>query len=384
MATSSLFRAISTCALAQLGIEVTLLYPRPFRIPLDQHGVSIQHICLLDQLSEAPRWWRELWSRLASRPSNLCLAWIIWRVKKADFDHLLWTDFQDPQNLWPVACARLLGLYPFSSAYVEHHPPDPVPGFKGRLRSLLRLDRIRLAGMGLITFSAALLQTIRQHHGVADLGRYVPWGVWPDVLSEQDRVAARQALGIESAARVLLVFGVQAVQRKHLDTLAEALRADDFEQPLVVLFVGARVSNQNHPFDCWSCAQHKLKLLFDNEFVPESQVRNYFAAADGVWACYRDFSGASGVLLQAMGYGRMVLSSTDGEIGALTRQSAAGILVDASSALQMRQSIMEFVGLTVQQQRDFEAASRQQAERQAWPRAAAEIVSWLESRRVAA
>ena len=366
-----------SCALAAAGNKVTLLHTRPFRVELDEFGHSIQHVCLFEQLESAPRWWRELWPRLSSRPSNLCLVWMIWRIKPTDYDLVLWSDLQAHSNLWSLAAARLLGLYRFKSAFFKHHRPPKESGPIRLFRKLARLERLRFAGLKMFVFSKALLKEWAAHIGRDDIAMYVPWGVWPTPLTDDDRRKARSELGMNEDARALLVFGAQAVKRKHLDTLQEALTGFTPKYPLLLLFVGASTAGEPHPFKNWQPSVNNIEIRFEEGFVSEERVHMYFAAADRVWANYRNFPGASGVLLQAMGFGRLVIASNEGEIASLCKEHDLGQIVGASKPDDLRRILNDFVEMPRDQQWEWEQSTVAAAEQYSWPKVMRQVFDKL-------
>ena len=364
-----------SCALRAVGYEVTLLHTRPFRTELDWMGTDIERVCLRDLLEGSPWWWKEAWARLASFPSAQCLAWMIWRLRPREYDLVLWTDFQAQANLWPLTIARLLHLYRFKTAFFEHHPPDE----QGTLSTIpprkLRTDRVRLSRLTMFVFSKHLRDQWEERLGSRSNVVYVPWGVWPRPVSEENRSNARQALGINEQARVLLVFGVQAVKRKHIDTLLEAAASLVPQKPLLLLFVGASIGQEPHPFSGWR--GDGIEARIEEGFIPEDRVEEYFSAADAVWANYRDFPGASGALLQAMGFGRLSISSSDGEIGFLCREHNLGPIVASPSTKHLREALEQFVAMPIEQQRTWEREVAAAAAHYAWPRIAQQLMSRL-------
>ena len=362
-----------SCALQAAGCEVTLLHARPFRTELDWRGSDVRRICLRDRLEGAPWWWKEIWARLAGLPSAQCLAWIIWQVRPRHYDLVLWTDFQAQRNLWPLTVARALRLYRWKTAFFEHHPPDERGGCIARLP--LDPDRIRLAGLTMFVFSKQLREQWAGRLGRRAALGYVPWGVWPEVLSDVNRRQARRRLDIDQEARVLLVFGVQAVRRKHIDTLHQAAASLAPSKPLLLLFVGAAVGHEPHPFSGWR--HDGLDVRIDNGFIPEEQVRDYFACADAVWANYRDFPGASGALLQAMGFGRIAIASGDGEIGALCRENDLGLTVASAGSESLGHALEQFAAMPAERQLAWERDVAAKAARYAWPRVALQLMAQL-------
>lgn len=350
------------CGLAALGVRVTLVHARPFRKELDWFGQDVERLCLKAQVDAAPWWWREVWHRLAPWPSTQCLAWMLWRLRPGDHDLVLWTDFQAQSNVWPLALARALRLYRQRTVLFEHHPP--YDGLR-RKRVGLDLEQHRLRRLTMVLLSRAHLALWRDRLGPAQDLHYVPYGVWPQPAGETERLAARAALGIAPDARVLLVFGVQAVQRKHLDTLHAALLDYPDDAALTVLFTGRTLGPSPHPFAQWS--RPGIDVRLEDRFVSDEEAARHFAAADAVWTCYRDFPGASGVLLQCIGFGRIAIGAAEGEIGELCRQHALGPVVAEATPPAVRVALQQALHLPAEARRAWESRIAAQAAAFAWP-----------------
>jgi len=364
-----------SCALAANGHKVTLVHTRPFRTDLDWGDRNIERICLRGQLESAPRWWQEFWARFANFPSALCLAWIIWKLRPRDYELVLWTDFQAQSNVWPLTITRLLRLYRFRTAFFEHHPPDDVRGLLRLLPKRLAFDRARLAKLNMFVFSKALLKLWEAKIGTGAGLSYVPWGLWPKPVPETRRAASRIALGIDQQTRVLLIFGVQAVKRKHIDTLYEAVCSFSPERRLMLVFAGASIGREPHPFSGWT--HSNVDVRREEGFISEEKVEDYFYAADAIWVNYRDFPGASGALLQAVGYGRLSITSTEGEIADLSREHNLGIVVKAPDADHIKNALEKFVGMAQKDQVAWEQHICSIARQYAWPQVARAILTSL-------
>lgn len=363
------------CALDANGYSVTLVHTRPFRIDLDWGGHVIERICLRDKLESAPWWWKEFWARFANYPSTLCLAWIIWKLHPRDYDLALWTDFQAQPNVWPLTIARFLRLYRFRSAFFEHHPPDEEKGLLRLLPGKAAFSRARLAKLNMFVFSKALMNLWEARIGTKAGLSYVTHGLWPKPAPDTRRAAARIALGIDQQARVLLVFGVQAVKRKHIDTLYEAVSSFSSDKRLMLVFAGASFKREPHPFSGWR--QSNIDVRSEDGFIPEEKVDDYFYAADAVWANYRDFPGASGALLQAVGYGRLSITSSEGEIADLSKEHNLGIAVEAPDAVHLKNALEEFVAMPREGQVAWEQHICSVAQQYAWPHVARVILARL-------
>lgn len=361
------------CGLAATGANVTLLHTRPFRAELDWFGTQVTRVCLRDQLYAAPRLWKEIWARLANQPSSLCLLWMIWKLRSRDFDLVLWTDFQAQDNVWALAIARRLGLYQFRSAFFEHHAPEATGRFARWLPTSLTPPRMRLQGLPMVVLSRALQEQWRSLLGKNADVEYLAHGLWPCPMPQERRTGARRRLGIPEDARVLLVFGVQAAHRKHLDTLRQSVIGYVPDKPLWLVFVGATLGNAPHPFADWSDPAIQVRLV--NGFVPEAEVEDYFAAADAAWANYRAFPGASAVLLHAMGFGRLSLASSEGEIGALCSEHNLGLIVSAPNISALREALDAFVKLPGVEQAQWEQKVVSIAGQYAWPKVAERLLA---------
>jgi glycosyltransferase involved in cell wall biosynthesis len=279
---------------------------------------------------------------------------------------VLWTDFQSQTNVWPLAILRRLRLYRFRTAFFEHHPPfDEAQEPRQGLLRWLDPERLRLGGLTMILLSQAHRDVWRTRLGPGPRLECLPYGVWPSALTEANRAAARLALGISAEARVLLVFGVQAVKRKHLDTLHAALSGLAPSRPLVVLFTGRSVGDETHPFAGWQNTHVDVRL--DGRFVSDAQAASNFAAADAVWTHYRAFPGASGVLLQCMGFGRIAIAAGDGEIGEMCQAHGLGLVVAEPTPASIASTLTTLVEMPAARQTAWETDIAATAQRYAWP-----------------
>lgn len=155
---------------------------------------------------------------------------------------------------------------------------------------------------------------------------------------------ARRALGIGEAKKVILFFG-QIKEVKGIDLLIEALPAIASEVPEALLVIAGRP---------WRTGFSRYEALIDTlgvrdrclvhlEYVPDDRVPQYYAAADVVVLPYRRIY-QSGVILLAMGFGKVVVASdlpgmrevvVDGENGYLfARESKDALAKTLVRALQ--------------------------------------------------
>lgn len=355
------------------GADVTLLYPFEAAVPPVTSG-KFQTICLEREKEQFNRLMTLSWRILNNRPIMLCLAWLIFQVRRNAFDLVYWTDFEpdNQQSSWPLGLAALLGLYRFRTAFTEHHNFN---WSKHRWQRLFRLDRIRLRQIEMFVHSRKLLEWIRLNMKWRKKGHFTPWGLWPDPASDEERRIARSALGIPDDARVLLVFGMQAIRRKEIDTLAEAVRTLPLGKPFVIMFAGMRVKDEPHPFEHPALVKKtNLHVQYHESFIPDESVKSFFAAADAVWAYYGSFIGASGVLAQAIAFGRSPICSVAGESGELCRRYKIGLIPPTDNPDGLRVAISEFLSMSDTEQKSLEDATHKIAGEMAWPNICRQIM----------
>lgn len=357
------------------GAEVTLLSPFASALPIPSDA-PYRHLCLTAMQPDFCKLMAAIWARLQKAPHLLALVWIVLNTRKGDYDLVYWTDFKsdNQQSTWPLALARTLGLFRHRTAFTEHHNFNWT---RHRLQRLFRLDRLRLHNIKLIVHSTKLLDWVRLNMGWPEKGQYVPYGLWPAPAKPHDRLVARDNLGIAPDARVLLVFGIQAIRRKEIDTLATALETLTLDRPLVVIFAGMRTQDEAHPFDAPSLRDKPNLTVHRHEsFIAENEVNAHFAAADAVWAYYGSFIGASGVLMQAIAYGRLSICSNAGESGDLARQYGIGLLPPTDDAAGVAQVLQRYMTLSADEQAKVEAAACATASELAWPNATRKILDY--------
>jgi glycosyltransferase involved in cell wall biosynthesis len=355
------------------GASVTLLHPFPAKAA-SHKATTIPGLCLADRADTFTGLMKWLWHRCSDNPILLCLAWLTLHVRPGTYDLVYWSDFKsdNQQSTWPLGLASLLGLYPHRTAFTEHHN---FSWNRHRWQRLFRLDRIRLRRIEMFVHSRKLLEWIRLNMNWPAVGHYVAHGLWPDPTSDEERTIARRNLGIADDARVLLVFGLQAVRRKEIDTLAEAIRRMTLDRPLVLLFAGMKVKDEPHPFDMPELTQKaNLHIRHHESFIPDEAVKSFFAAADAVWAYYGAFIGASGVLAQAIAFGRLSICSDTGESGEICRQYRIGLLAPTGDLAGVQAALSTFMSMSAAEQASFEAATHDAARELAWPNITRQIM----------
>ena len=356
------------------GAEVTLLNPQ--RVATGHiYEPALETICLESESHHFNIVMRWLWKRFKQHSLLISLAWLSMYIRPGSYDLVYWTDFNpdNQQSTWPLGLASLLGLYRHRTAFTEHHN---FSWNKHRWQRLFKLDRIRLRNIEMFVHSKKLLDWIRLNMDWPDKGHFVPWGLWPTPANTEDRRQARVQLGIAENARVLLVFGLQAIRRKQIDTLADAIRGLSLEKPLVILFAGVQVEDAPHPFKHPELTEkHNLQVQHHTAFIEDDAVKALFAAADGVWAYYGFFMGASGVLAQAISFGRMSICASTGESNEICNNYHVGVSTPTDDLDGVKAVISRFINMDASEQVRMETAAIEASHTLAWPNTARQIMN---------
>lgn len=199
-------------------------------------------------------------------------------------------------------------IYGLADAVIAHNETS-----KQELVERLGLDRSRI--------------TVIPHGNYLEAVRDVP-----------SKNVAKSTLGVESAKRVILFFG-QIKEVKGLDLLIEALPEVVRQVPEAMVVIAGRPWKDE--FAKYDALIDKMgvrdRCLLHVRYVPDDQVAQYYSAADVVVLPYRRIY-QSGVILQAMSYGRAVVVSdlngmremvVDGENGYLFSQGSKDALARA-------------------------------------------------------
>ena len=139
----------------------------------------------------------------------------------------------------------------------------------------------------------------------------VPYGCYARDGIAADRARIRTRFGVANSSSVFLSFGYIA-DRKNLDLFIRAMPG--FPQ-VVLIAVGQRASRRDRPASFYQALAREFgvadRVHVIEGFVANSEVADYFAAADVVLLTYnRKFVSQSGVLLVAAEWQKPVLASS--------------------------------------------------------------------------
>lgn len=282
--------------LSEAGVEATLYTsdktPSGRSLPY-----KVRH-CYRNVYGPDPAWLRGLRYVRASLGALLDARRSGTRVVHFHFFHV------GPLEIFNVMLARLLGFGVVATAHDVRPFASRAPAIWTSKVAYGFVDRI-------IAHSETARRELLEVLGVS--GKKIEMVPHGNYLRSIDRVPtreeARARLGLDRGAKVLLFFG-QIKEVKGLDILLRAMPAivEDHEDALLV--VAGKVWK-----DDWSKYRGRAealeaagKCVCRVSYIPESEVPDYYAAADAVVLPYRRIY-QSGVLLLAMSYGKPVVVS---------------------------------------------------------------------------
>lgn len=272
--------------------ETTPKASKPYEVRFSYRGIY----------GEDPAWKRgvryvlgSLWALLDARLNRA-------RIAHFHFFHV------GPLELFNVLLAKLLGLKVVVTAH-------DVQSFVERLSVPWMAKRAYGAADRIIAQSGVSRRELQTVLGVPeDKVDTIPHGNYLGSIDEvPTRDEARAGLGVPEDGRVLLFFG-QIKEVKGLDVLLRAMPRLVERHPETVLLVAGKVWKDD--FGRYR-EQIEDSGIADNcilhiRYIPDSEVANYYAAADVVVLPYRRIY-QSGVLLMAMSCARpVVVSDIDG------------------------------------------------------------------------
>ena len=169
----------------------------------------------------------------------------------------------------------------------------------------------------------------------------IPHGHYLDYIGElPTKAAARDKLGIEPFAKVILFFG-QIKQTKGLDLLIESLPVVAGEIPNVLLLIAGRPWKTD--MAAYESLIEKLKVRrfcrLHIGFIPDQEVAAFYSAADLVALPYRRIY-QSGVLLMAMSFFRPVVASDLPGMTEIVTNGANGYVFANGSATDLAEALI--------------------------------------------
>ncbi|WP_135805411.1 glycosyltransferase family 4 protein [Halorussus marinus] len=211
---------------------------------------------------------------------------------------------------------------------------------------------------GVVVHTENQKRALRRQNRGGDRIEVIPHGAYSVFGDSEDT-------DVETRPNTVLFFG-NVVPPKGLDTLIEAIPLVKRELPDVELLVagdgritaGSRAIIDDHP----------ESFEIHNYFVPNEEVKRFFARSEVVALPYREQDGTkghSGALATAFSFGKPVVSTSAGDFPELVERSGAGVVVPPEDPERLAEALVSV--LTDPEASDRMARnSRRMAEELSW------------------
>ncbi len=150
---------------------------------------------------------------------------------------------------------------------------------------------------------------------------------------------ARSFLKIK-AEKVILFFGFIR-DYKGLDILLEAISLLKDKLDIKLLVAGEFYSNKEKYLSLIEILDLNENLLMFTDFIPTSEVKYYFSAADCVILPYRDAT-QSGIVQIAMNFRKPVIATNVGGLSEVIKDGETGYIVNKENPAMLAESILKF------------------------------------------
>jgi glycosyltransferase involved in cell wall biosynthesis len=193
-----------------------------------------------------------------------------------------------------------------------------------------------------ITMSEKVLSDLRRFTSKKAL--LVPHPLYDNFGEKISKEAARKELRIGNEDLVMLFFGFIR-KYKGLDLLLEAFKLVQNNAPqttiLKLLIAGEFYEDHKHYDDLLNDPQIKSKLILHTDFIPDSEVKNYFCAADVVIQPYRNAT-QSGVTPLAYHFEVPMIVTNVGGLPSMVPDNRVGLVAEPTAASLAQKIITYF------------------------------------------
>ncbi|MGB6038090.1 MAG: glycosyltransferase, partial [Cryomorphaceae bacterium] len=181
------------------------------------------------------------------------------------------------------------------------------------------------------------------------------------------------ALNLNSYFRYILFFGFVR-KYKGLDLLMEGFAQSGLKDQKVKLIVAGEFYDDSATyFDLAKELHIEEAMVFRNEYIPETEVKNYFGAADIVAQTYRSAT-QSGVTQIAYHFERPMLVTDVGGLSEIVPHGKAGFVVDPNPEA-IAESLARFFQDDLEEQ--FEKNVAVEKQRYSWKHFKNEFLSFV-------
>ena len=173
----------------------------------------------------------------------------------------------------------------------------------------------------------------------ASKNRILPHPIYSNFGLPIDKHEARNHLKLKDG-KLILFFGFIR-DYKGLDILFNSLNILKNEIDLKLIVAGEFYSNREKYLKLADDLELKENLLLFTDFIPTSEVKYYFSAADCVILPYRDAT-QSGIVQIAMNFRKPVIAANVGGLGEVIGDGKTGFIVEKENPEALANAIKKF------------------------------------------
>lgn len=223
-----------------------------------------------------------------------------------------------------------------------------VEAFSGR--SLTRLHKLILQAPDEFivhnNFSCQELCQIISSQGIDKQISIIPHGNYTPFISRQDSNSSRKNLSLPEDKKIILFFG-QIKKVKGLEVLLAAMEIVTKLEPDAVLLIAGKVWKDSFEEYQQLIMEKDISdsVIAHIRYIPDGDVDYYYSSADIVALPYKKIY-QSGVLLMAMSYGCITVSSRLPAMAEVVDENKNGFLFETNNSEDLARQIIEALNLT--------------------------------------
>ena len=170
--------------------------------------------------------------------------------------------------------------------------------------------------------------------------KILPHPVYSNFGEPVDKIEARKFLNLPEDERLILFFGFIR-DYKGLDVLLESMKMLKPKLNIKLIVAGEYYSNEGKYNKIINELELQNQLYLFTDFIPTSEVKNYFSACDAVILPYRDAT-QSGIVQIAMNFHKPVIATNVGGLAEVISDGSTGFIVERENPQKLASAIENF------------------------------------------